>query len=124
MRDKYSQNSTTRISRLHYPTTHHTQQKHLIKHTASKIVTITCPIGPFSGERKRTHDYESLARTSIGRVERYLRYTAQVDSNHWKDQARTDSKIESLVELYSVYYTTWTHNILNVLQWSTLTDRL
>jgi Family of unknown function (DUF5996) len=65
-----------------------------------------------------------MARASVGRVERHLRYTAQVDSNHWKDQASTHSPDKPLVEFYSVYYTAWTHNILHVLLWSTLTDRL
>ena len=89
-----------------------------------KIVTITCPIGPFSGERERTHDYESLAGTTVGRMERHVCHITHVDPNRWQDPARTHSSSESLVEYYPVCNASWTHDNSHALQWSTAPNRL
>lgn len=67
---------------------------------------------------------KSMARTAAGRMERDLRDFAYVDPDRRQDPAHTHAAPESLVELYLVCNTSWTHDISHTLQRSTLAYRL
>ena len=60
------------------------------------------PDRAFLWRKERTHDYESLAGTAVGRMERHVCDITHVDPNRRQDPARTHSSSESLVEYYPV----------------------